>query len=184
MISKTYSNKILNTLLGTTTTQLTAPDYVYLGLCANEPNHEDGAVKASGTYTGANEPDGKIEDDDKHVYYARKLVGGRAATTSQYFSVAGTSKMAGQTEAIKGVIFNTEEIQMPTARAAYPEKMNYWFLSTSSTIGEAAFLWGKIKDADGNEGITIGAATVPTFYEEQLQASIDVELESTTTTEA
>lgn len=156
MISKTYASKILNTLTGATTSTsstLSAPTTVYLGLCASEPDATTGAI------TDAGEP-------SSIASYERKKVGGTSVDT-QYFGVSNAT----------GVITNQTEIQMKTAREAYPSKIYYWFLTTSYAKGTGnAFLWGKIKDVDGNEGIEVGAATVPTFYEGELQASIDVDL--------
>lgn len=122
MISKVYSSKILNTLLGVTETAsylLSAPAKVYIGLCASEPAAEDGSL------TNAGEPTSVAS-------YARKEVCGTSGT--KYFGLSSSS----------GVIENSSEIQFKTAREDYPEKINYWFLSASST--GAAFLWGKIKD--------------------------------------
>ena len=156
MISKSYASKILNTLFGTTSTSsyiLSSHTDVYLGLCASEPE------RATGALTSAGEP-------STIASYERKKIGG-TKTEYPYFGISSNT----------GVIENSTEIQMKTARENYPAKMNYWFLTTSQTKGNGnAFLWGEIKDSDGNTGITVTTATVPTFYEGELKASIDVAL--------
>lgn len=145
------SNSFANDLLGLATGRITEwqfPDYVYLGICANEPSHSTGAVSG--------EPTGKKK-------YARKKVGGAAADAEWFFGSASG-----------GIISNSKEIQMPTAREAWG-MMNYWFLSNTSSGN--AILWGEIYDKNGNIGLQIDAETVPVFYEYELRASIGVELE-------
>lgn len=184
MISNDYASKILNTLLtitGTGVEQIAPPKAVYLGLCNAKPN-DDGSLPSG------SEPDGKMTSDNTKYYYKRKFVSGVINEGKE-----NEEKVQLFSAAQGGIISNSSEIQMVTAREAYPATMNYWFLSTSSTIGEKAFLWGEIytKDPDtgdyivdleGNKvvGITIDKNTVPTFYEGELQASIDVNLGTTT----
>ena len=156
MISKTYASKILNTLFSTSSSSsytISPSSAVYLGLCASEPD------RATGALTDAGEPSAIAS-------YERKKVGG-TQTEIQYFGISSNT----------GVITNSGEIQMKTARENYPAKMNYWFLTTNGVKGTgSAILWGEIKDSDGNTGIVVSTATVPTFYEGELKASIDVEL--------
>ncbi len=149
MISNVYANKILNALTGISDA-ISRPNYVYFGLCKTAPDASTGAVS----------------DEPTAASYARKIVGGSSSGIQYFGSASG------------GVIKNNEELQMKTARQAWStsdDKLYYWFLSESAT--GAATIWGTIKDIDGNEGIEVPAATVPTFYEEQLKASIDVSLD-------
>lgn len=149
MISNSYANKILDAIVGKADA-ISRPAYVYLGLCKTEPNASTGAL-------GGSEPTAPS--------YARKIVGGSSSDT-QFGTASG------------GIISNSSEIQMKTAREAWStsdDKLYYWFLSDSATGN--AIIWGKLFDVDGNEGIVVGVATVPTFYERQLQASIDVPLQ-------
>ncbi len=145
MISQTEVNSFLNLEAGLSDSP-SLPTYVYLGLSSSEPDHATG----------------KVEGEPTAESYERKIVGGSSASTLQSFSAASG-----------GIITNSKEIQMKTAREAWGT-MKYWFLAKSA--GGNATIWGLIKDTDGNEGITIDANTVPTFYEGQLQASIDVPL--------
>ena len=142
MISTTFANKILNVLVGSSTS-VSAATSVYFGMCANEPS-------ASGTVSG--EPTG--------ASYRRKVVGGN--NTSKLFGAASG-----------GIVTNTTEVQSYTAREAWGT-VNYWFLSDTAT--GAANIWGEIYDKNGNKGLNIAAETVPTFYEGELRASIDVPL--------
>lgn len=158
MISKAYASKILNTMFGTAASNsgnvITPNTTVYLGLCASEPDRVTGAL------TSAGEP-------SSIASYERKKVGGTQTSELQYFGLSSST----------GVIQNNMEIQMKTAREAYPAKINYWFLTTSSSKGSgSAMVWGEVKDSEGNQGITVDKATVPTFYEGELKVSIDVEL--------
>lgn len=151
MISNTYANTILNTLVRRTGSENPS---IYLGLCKTEPDAATGAVNG--------EPPISVMVGEEIVKtgYTRKNV------ISSFSSASG------------GVITNSGEIQMNTARQPWGEgedKMMYWFLSHSASSN--AVIWGKIKDADGNEGIEIPMNTVPTFYEGQLKASIDVPLD-------
>lgn len=120
MICKTYASKILNTLMGVGSNTLTAPVNVYLGLCAREPDAADGGLTNAGEPTSVGS-------------YERKAVGGTSSSI-QYFGASSG-----------GVIKNNVEIQLKTAREDYPEKINFWFLSTNKN-GGGAYLWGKIKD--------------------------------------
>lgn len=138
MISKTYASKILNSLIGVkaakttngTDNTLGFTENVYLGLCAEEPNKDTGAL------TNNNEP---IDTTDVKYGYSRKQVSGSNDTaTSQYFATASG-----------GTISNSSEIQFNTAKNDYPQKINYWFLAPAST--GAAFLWGEIKDVMSSE---------------------------------
>lgn len=150
MISNAYANKILNMLTGVKD-EIVMPQYVYLGLSETEPS------KSTGTVTG--EPTVNS--------YERKIVGGSSGT--KHFIDDNNNCASG------GIITNKKEIQLKTAREAYGKKMNYWFLSDSKT--GAANIWGTINEVDGViNGIEVGANTVPTFYEYELKASIDVEL--------
>lgn len=89
--------------------------------------------------------------------YSRTIVGGTNATNS--FGSADFGK-----------ITNNKEIQFKTARQDWGT-MKYFFLSESAT--GAAFCWGDINNGDG---VFVGELTVPTFYEGDLQISLDVPL--------
>lgn len=162
MISNNYANKILNTIVGYSDS-ISMPSVVYLGLCTTEPNRETGAV--------SDEPPTQIVEDDKTVTtgYQRKKVGGSTLSSDSKFGVATNGK-----------IINQNEIQMKTARRPWG-KLNYWFLSESAS-GGVANIWGEVKGVDENGepnedvGIEVGINTVPTFYEGNLKASIDVSL--------
>lgn len=113
--------------------------------------------KPSALYLGlcSSEPNhdtGAVNSEPTATSYERKNVTGMFATASG------------------GIVKNRQEIQFKTAREAFGT-MNYWFLSTGPS--GAALLWGSINDGDG---VTIGAETVPVFYENELRASIDVPL--------
>ena len=149
MISNAYADKILNAIVGKEDS-ISRPQYVYLGLCKNEPNASSGVV--TGEPTAAS--------------YERKKVGG--SSNSEQFGTASGGKIS-----------NSGEIQMKVARTSWGEgddKMMWWFLSDSGVKGSAAIIWGELYDIEGNHGVDIGMNTVPTFYENQLRASIDVEL--------
>ena len=88
--------------------------------------------------------------------YARTVVGGSSGT-KKFGSASG------------GIISNNAEIQFLTARTDWGT-MKYFFLSESAT--GVAILWGEIAG-----GVTIGAETVPVFYEGDLRASLDVALD-------
>lgn len=118
------------------------PRELYLGLCANQP-------AADGTVTG----------EPTVASYERKLVGGSSVSSNAFGAAKG------------GVISNTQEIQMKTARQAYGATM-YWFFLSESIDGKAT-LWGKV---NGDTGLTVGEETVPVFYAGELKASIDVPL--------
>lgn len=152
MISNSYANRLLNFIV-CNTQQLTVPAKLYLGLCASEPDHATGAVTSEPTASS----------------YDRKVVGqrveeGESVDTEQVFFGSASS----------GIVKNSKEIMMKTARTAWG-KMYYWFLS-ESTKGNA-ILWGEIYDKNGDLGLQIDAETVPVFYENDLRASIGVELE-------
>lgn len=102
---------------------------------------------------------GAVSDEPSANSYERKKVGGSSLSTQCFGSASG------------GIIKNSIEIQMKTARESWG-KNYYWFLSDSES--GAANIWGELKDRDGVHGVTITAETVPTFYENTLQASIDV----------
>lgn len=151
MISQTKANTILNCLLAKG--DMSQPSNVYLGLCATEP-----AV------------DGTITGEPTAASYARKqIVSSRSGSSSS--SLVYQSEFSA---AANGVIVNAKEIQMVAAREAWGD-LKYFFLSESASGN--AFMWGKIYSKTGTEGITVGAETVPVFYEGQLRASIDVALE-------
>ena len=130
MISKTYASKILNTLIGVKSTKddvtktLTFPTNVYLGLCAKEPDKDDGTLDVG------SEP---ADTTEVKYGYSRKQVSGSSDTASQYFAAASG-----------GTISNSSEIQFNTAKNDYPQKINYWFLAPSYSADP--FLWGEIKD--------------------------------------
>lgn len=148
MISNTYATKILKVMTGVSDS-LPRANYVYIGLSTTEPNAATGLV--SGEPSAAS--------------YSRKIVGGKEHSETYFGSNTG------------GVITNLQEIQFKTARQAWTDgttKLKYWFLSESAT--GVATIWGVIKDVDGTEGIFVEENTVPTFYENELKASIDVPL--------
>ena len=111
----------------------------------------------------SSEPDpstGEVTGEPTAASYARVAVG-------------GLNKNSKFGSASYGKITNKEEIQFRTAREAWGQ-MNYFFLSSGATPGiNNAFLWGYIKDG---AGINIPFETVPTFYEGDLQISLDVPL--------
>ena len=146
MISQVHANKLLNVTLGHSDSA-SLPNNLYLGVCSEAPDAATGAVTTEPTAES----------------YERKVVGGSATGVSKCFGAA-----------TGGVISNNQEIQMATARESWGT-MNYWFVSESS-VGNAT-LWGELKNAEtGAQGVTIGAKTVPVFYEGDLKASIDVAL--------
>lgn len=110
-----------------------------------------------------NAPDastGAVTGEPTAESYEREIVGGSSADTQSFSSASG------------GVITNNIEIRMHSAREAWSTAeapMNYWFLSTSPT--GAAYLWGELTTP-----MVIAANTAPTFYEGDLQASVDVPL--------
>lgn len=146
MISNAYANKILNVITGVSGS-ISQANYVYLGLCVSEPNPSTGAVNSEPTAPS----------------YKRRLVGGALSYQDKAFGSADD-----------GIITNDKEIQFNTARESWGEgssKLMYWFLS--ETTSGVATMWGEINDGNG---IEIAANTVPTFYEGELKASIDVAL--------
>lgn len=143
MIPKTVANKILDWRFGVSKNTLTPPSAIYLGLCADEPNHENGNL------ANCREPIRDAEGQD--TGYARERVGGAGTKNT----VDGNTTWSGDTfinkyfsTAAGGVISNSvDEIKMKTALRAYPEKINYWFLTESGTAGGGdAFIWGEVKD--------------------------------------
>ena len=172
MICKNYVSKILNTMFGLSG-NISRPEFVYMGLCTTEPN----------------DVNGQVIDEPTATSYERKLVGGEGLGV-QYFGTRTTEadgKVNIKSNAELGVIENTAEIQFKTAREAWTTngtKLYYWFLSTyakkPSSIANGgcdAMVWGVIKDINKQDGIEVPQDTVPTFYEEQLKASIDVPLD-------
>ncbi len=127
MISNTKANEILNTLSGRS--QLSAPTAVYMGLCATEPNASTGAVST----------------EPSAASYERKLIGGTSNTGNQMIGSASGGKMA-----------NNVEIQFRTARQDYGARMNYWFLSTSASKGQPAYMWGRVKDVLREKAVVSG----------------------------
>lgn len=105
---------------------------------------------------------GAVNGEPSAASYERTVVGGSGADTKKFG------------DAVSGVISNQSEIQFKTARTAWGT-MNYFFLSESET--GAAILWGELMNKDGTQGVTIGAETVPVFYEGDLKASLDVALD-------
>ena len=101
MISQTYASKILNAMFGVSDA-ISLPTNLYLGLCANEPNAQTGAVTGEPTAEG----------------YTRKIVGGSSG--EKHF---GTSSASGR-------ITNSKEIQFNTVRGD-AGKQNYFFISDS-----------------------------------------------------
>lgn len=135
MISNTYSNKVLNALMGVSS--FTSLSNVYLGLCENEPD------VATGSLANAAEPTSVAS-------YERKMVSGTGSSSSKYFS-----------SAVSGIIKNNEEIQLKTAREDYPGKINYWFLSETSS--GSAYMWGRIKDVLSDTKTVTGFMSESTY---------------------
>lgn len=144
MISKTFANKILNSMLGKTSSSDTMPTMgkIYMGLCAREPNKETGSLAEAG------EP-----AFNQGYSYARVQVAGGATPS---FGMAGTNENGQSVNTLFGSITNDEEIKFNAAKDSYPEKINYWFLSQSDgdpdnndnydTNKKTAYVWGSIKD--------------------------------------
>lgn len=110
----------------------------------------------------ANEPNavtGAVTGEPSSEYYARLEV------RNSYETFIG--------DAAGGVVKNSREIRMPVAREDYGTHY-YWFLADSKT--GPCFLYGDLYNKNGTKGQAIGLETVPVFYENQLQASIDVPL--------
>ena len=161
MISNTYANQLLNLMFGVSA-KIEGAEQVYMGLCENEPNKLTGAVDSEPSATS----------------YKRKLIGGTKETTKYFGKIADNGVITNA--AYGGVITNHSEIQFVTARQDWTEgdkKIYYWFLSNSDVKGAPAIIWGLIKDIDEQDGIEVPHDTVPTFYEGQLKASIDVQLD-------
>lgn len=133
MISHAYANKILKALFTTDSTNnnLKVNSTIYLGLCKDEPDSVTGSVKGKGEPT--------IQS------YDRKLV-------SSMFGNYTDSDGNEVTNPSDGIIKNSADIQMSTAKEDYGDVMEYWFLSaskdkaTAETDGGVAYIWGKIKD--------------------------------------
>lgn len=154
MISNTYASTILKCVCGANSGNAMAfPSEVYLGLCTNEPRATDGYITGEPSVEG----------------YERKLVGGSNAPT-KYFDLAKTE--GGTSVTIEGVIANKTEIQFRTIRAN-AGVMNYFFLSKSKTE-PTAIMWGKLTGDITTTGISTN--TVPVFFENELQISLDVPL--------
>lgn len=148
MISVTYINNILETLVGYDTS-LVAPSKLYLGLSSTDLN-DDG--------TGFTEPTA--------ASYKRTLVGGTEGKSTALMKFGSASG---------GVISNKTEITCTTAREPWGV-LPYWFLTSSETPGSGtAILWGTLSGAIAETGVA--AETIPVFYEGDLKASINKPLE-------
>lgn len=148
MISQSKASELLNYLVGGTS--LNSMTSVYLGICTNEPAHADGTITGEPT----------AESYARAPIYA---MSSNVVVTDVFDTAAN------------GVVSNVKDIQMQAAREDWGT-MYYWFLSVSKTEGKA-FLWGKLRNKEGVEGVTISEETVPVFYQNQLKASIDVPLD-------
>ena len=130
-------------------TSYPAPSEVFLGYCSSQPDPVSGAVSGEpATSTG----------------YERLSIKNSYET---FFSSASG-----------GIITNSKEIRMPTAKADQGTHY-YWFLSASKTGN--CYLYGDLKHKDKTSGeyvagLTIGEETVPVFYVGKLRASLDVAL--------
>lgn len=107
--------------------------------------------------TAPNAATGAVTSEPTAASYERVVVGGSSTSGDKKFG-----------SATGGIITNTTEIQFKTARQAWGD-LAYFFLSESSTGN--AIVWGEITG-----GVTVGAETVPTFYENELKISLDVAL--------
>ena len=151
MISQTKASQYLNYLTGRT--NLTAPDTVYLGICTDQPGAADGTITGEPTADS----------------YERKKV---------FEEISSTKFNTFFAESEGGIIENSKEIQMATARQAWGT--HYWWFLSESEKGNA-YLWGELKHLDKTTqelvpGLTVNEETVPVFYAGDLKASIDVAL--------
>lgn len=117
--TNTYANQILNYTMGKVAT-LTAPAYVYIGLCSNDPEADSGTI----TELSGNG-------------YSRVLISQKGES---YPDVIGSAN----NRAIK----NTKQINWTKATGNWAEAKGF-FLSSSGTVGETSsiFFYGKLANA-------------------------------------
>lgn len=126
-----------------------APSEVFFGYCSAKPSDANGTVSGEpATDTG----------------YARLSI------KNSYETFFGSAS--------GGIIVNSKEIRMPTAKADQGTHY-YWFLSKYKT--GSCYIYGELKHKDKTSGeyvagLTIGEETVPVFYVGKLRASLDVAL--------
>lgn len=114
----TYANNVLDFLFAKTTS-LSAPSAVYIGLCSNDPEADNGAI----TELSGNG-------------YSRVMISQKGQT---YPDVMGSA--SGR------MIQNTKQINWTKATGDWPEAKGF-FLSSSPTVGEktAIFFYGKLDE--------------------------------------
>jgi len=114
----TYANNILNYALSKTA-QLTAPSAVYIGLCSNDPEADNGAITE---LSGGG--------------YSRVLISQKGQT---YPDVMGSA--SGR------MIQNTKQINWTKATGDWVDAKGF-FLSSSGTVGETAgiFFYGALEE--------------------------------------
>ena len=128
MISKTLANNILDILVGNSY-KLSGYSAVYLGLSSTDPEE------------GLTEP---AEEEYKRIQVGATDQGTSATNTTN--GKEEFSKFRRFAAATGGVVSNKDEINFPTAKQGYKDKITHWFLSSSSSKGSSAFLWGEVKD--------------------------------------
>lgn len=141
MISNTYANSILKTIMGQES--LNVKNNIYLGICADEPKPADGAVTTEPT----------ADSYRREPVVKTTTTNGIRSITTNMFAAKFKDGNGEVDNPLNGVIRNTDEIQMKTAMEDFVtgengEKivMGYWFLSDSDTKGSNAYIWGRIKD--------------------------------------
>lgn len=134
----TYANNILNYALSKTA-QLTAPSAVYIGLCTNDPEADNGAITE---LSGGG--------------YARVLI---AQKNETYPNVMGSAN--------NRAISNSNQINWTKATLDWA-RINGFFLSSSATVGETSgiFFYGALElteDQKAAGGLLVEAGAVALF---------------------
>ena len=137
-LTTTYANNYLDFLLSKTAS-LQAPSAVYMGLCTNDPEEDNGVIQE---LSGGG--------------YSRVLISQRGAT---YPNVIGS--------ATSRAISNPGQINWTKATQNWP-RVNGFFLSASSVVGETAqvFFYGALQlddDVKDAGGLLVEAGAVALF---------------------